>query len=650
MHHLYFDCASVILTLITVGKYFEARAKARATSSIDALVRLTPKTAVRIDKHGNEEIVDASDLRKGDMLMVRTGHSISADGVIVEGFASLDESAFTGESTPVEKSIDSSVFASTMVVSGWIKMRADKVGEDTRLSEIIRIVDEATSSKAPIQQLADKISGVFVPVVIGISLAVFAGWMLGGSELSEALIFAVSVLVISCPCALGLATPCAIMVGMGVGARRGILFKSAQALQIMHGAKTFVFDKTGTVTKGVPEVVSFEVFDADADEVLSYAASIERLSEHPFAKAIVSFASDKTNTFEISSFEQVFGGIKAADANHVFLLGNPSLFVNESVDLSVANQSLIEADKRAESSLLFAMDNRVVCRFGIRDEIKEQSAEAISYLKSKGIRCTLLSGDAKQAVSHIADIAGFDEAISQASPFEKEQYIKDAQKEGAVVMVGDGVNDAPALSLADVGVALGAGSDVAVSSAGVVIIDSSLSGVCDALSLSKKTMRIIKQNLFWALIYNAICIPIAAGCFAFAGLILNPMIAAAAMSMSSLCVVTNALRLRGFKGEHTFGVSKERNTKDEAPSVVGATITDITNNDKEGVMDIRLNVEGMMCMHCVAHVKQALEAVQGVESAEVDLDGKCALVRGKDLVADELIKAVEAAGYGATVA
>lgn len=700
---LYFESAAMILTLITLGKYFEARAKGKTTDAIAQLMDLSPKTAIRRNVDGAEEEVPVEQVRPGDILIVRAGAGVPVDGVVVEGEGTVDESIITGESVPVEKGVGSAVTGATVNRTGWFAMRAERVGADTVLAGIVRMVDEATSSKAPIEKLADKISGVFVPVVIAIALITFIIWMFVGAGVATALSHAISVLVISCPCALGLATPTAIMVGTGRGAANGILVKSAEALQTAHGVKTVVLDKTGTITKGAPEVcevlVAGGLFGScetrfvsavgAVDELkcndaiaafLSLAYSLEKRSEHPLAQAIVAYAEARNvETREVERFEQIpGGGLRGAVAGRICLAGNVRLMEDGGVDVAaVREQAQCLADE-GKTVLYFALDGELAGIVALADEPKPRSAAALAELSRMGIRTVMLTGDNERTAHAIQKRVGTDDVIAGVLPQGKEEVIRDLQKQGTVAMVGDGVNDAPALARADVGIAIGAGTDIAIDSAEIVLMKSDLADVPAAISLSRATMRNIKQNLFWALIYNVICIPVAAGALSFAGVTLNPMIAAAAMSCSSVCVVSNALRLRGWKPV-ALGEVASALEPDAAPDVAsGAALASEagvptmdgpsaedgdgspvsaghseevqTVKPKEIIMEKKLSVEGMMCQHCVAHVKKALEGVEGVEEAVVDLDSNSATAKLSADVADQvLVDAIVDAGYEAKV-
>ena len=702
---LYFESAAMILTLITLGKYFEARAKGKTTDAIAQLMDLSPKTAIRRNVDGAEEEVPVEQVRPGDILIVRAGAGVPVDGVVIEGAGTVDESVITGESVPVEKGVGAAVTGATVNRTGWFAMRAERVGADTVLAGIVRMVDEATSSKAPIEKLADKISGVFVPVVIAIALFTFVIWMFVGAGVATALSHAISVLVISCPCALGLATPTAIMVGTGRGAANGILVKSAEALQTAHGVKTVVLDKTGTITKGAPEVCEVLVakghcdsassaagrvggapsaaeaiqtsqVDAQTLAFLSLAYSIEKRSEHPLAQAIVAYAEARgAMAQEVERFEQIpGGGLRGVVAGRTCLAGNARLMEEGCIDIAGAEGGARRLADEGKTVLFFAVDGELAGLIALADEPKPRSAAALAELSRMGIRTVMLTGDNERTAHAIQKRVGTDDVIAGVLPQGKEEVIRDLQKQGTVAMVGDGVNDAPALARADVGIAIGAGTDIAIDSADIVLMKSDLADVPAAISLSRATMRNIKQNLFWALIYNVICIPVSAGALSFAGVTLNPMIAAVAMSCSSVCVVSNALRLRGWKPV-VLGATASALEPDAASGAVLASEAGVPTMDgpsaedgdgspvsaghseevqtvkpKEIIMEKKLSVEGMMCQHCVAHVKKALEGIEGVEEAVVDLDSNSATAKLSADVADQvLVDAIVDAGYEAKV-
>ena len=668
---LYFDSAGMILTLITLGKYFEARAKGRTTDAITALMDLAPKTATVV-RDGAEVIVPTEQVQVGERVIVRAGESIPVDGVVVEGTALVDESAITGESVPVEKTVGSQVTGATVSNKGWFAMEARAVGDDTTLASIIRLVDDATSSKAPIERMADKIAGVFVPVVIAIAFVTLIAWILLGAGFSVALTRAVSVLVISCPCALGLATPTAVMVGTGRGAANGILIKSAEALEGACSVDVVVMDKTGTVTEGAPQVTDVAVADGATErELMRAAGAIERKSEHPLADAVVAWvdAADGEPADAgavVDEFEQVEGGgLVASVDGHVVLAGNRRLMEDQEVDLA---QFADEADRLADGGktpLFFASDFKPLGMVAVADPIKRTSAEAVARLHQMGVKTILLTGDQRRTAVAVARQVGVDEVVAGVLPQQKEQKIRELQAGNyKVAMVGDGINDAPALARADIGIAIGAGTDVAISSADIVLMHSDPADVATSIELSHATLRKIKMGLFWALFYNALCIPIAAGALTAWGITINPMIAAAAMGFSSVFVVSNALLLRTWK-PRPVDVSHvrapelkitdiDRKADMPASSVEIDSYTDKSGTAAEGEEEMahkQLKVEGMMCDHCVAHVTEALEGIKGVKNVKVSLtDGTADLDAGLLVKNDALVKAVEDAGYKATVA
>ena len=683
---LYFESAAMILTLITLGKYFEARAKGKTTDAISKLMDLTPKTATRRRADGSEEQVAVDRVRPGDVLIVKAGEGVPVDGTVIEGDGTVDESVITGESVPVEKGPGDAVTGATINRTGWFAMRAERVGADTALAGIIRLVDEATSSKAPIEKLADKISGIFVPVVIAIAIVTFAVWMLVGGTFADALSHAISVLVISCPCALGLATPTAIMVGTGRGATSGILVKSAEALETACAVKTVVLDKTGTITKGAPQVTdvivpmpngSFTV-GASAEEgrseasaaearLLELAYSLERKSEHPLAQAVVAFAEQRgVASGEVSDFVQVpGGGIAGSIDGAACLAGNAQLMAERGIDVtSMARQAETLADD-GKTVLYFARGERLAGAIAVADVVKPTSAAAIAELRSMGIKTVMLTGDNERTAAAIQRQVGLDRVIAGVKPEGKEQVVRELAQDGRVAMVGDGINDAPALARADVGIAIGAGTDIAIDSADIVLMHSDLADVPAAIGLSRATMRNIKQNLFWALFYNAICIPVAAGVLSGIGFNLNPMIAAAAMSCSSVCVVTNALRLRRWKpskaadgdaGAPSLSEDERTNVSRETFEAAGRHPEneehhpDGAAEHPEAVARKVLHVTGMMCQHCVKRVAKALDGVEGVVQTSVDLDAERAeVLLCADVPNETLTAAVEEQDYGAEV-
>ncbi len=650
---LYFESAAMILTLITLGKYFEARAKGKTTDAIAKLMDLTPKEAARRTPDGSVEQVPVEQVRVGDLLEVKAGQSVPVDGIVIEGGGVVDESVITGESVPVGKHAGDTVTGATLNKSGWFVMRADRVGADTTLAGIIRLVDEATSTKAPIEKIADKIAGVFVPVVIVIAVVTFLVWMVLSADVSTALTHAISVLVISCPCALGLATPTAIMVGTGRGASSGILVKSAEALEVAHDVKTVVFDKTGTITTGKPVVTDIVCANGvDERGLAGLALSIEQRSEHPLAQAVAAWAEAAGGQVQPdSAFEQIAGGgVRANVGGACALAGNARLMEQAGVDASAFEPRARALADEGKTPLFFACGGKVCGLVAVADTVKPSSAAALEELRAMGLRTVMLTGDNERTAQAIQRLVGADEVIAGMLPEDKEREIRRLSAQGRVAMVGDGINDAPALARADVG------TDIAIDSADVVLMRSDVLDVPAAIQLSRSTLRNIKQNLFWALIYNAVCIPVAAGVFSFAGFTLNPMIAAAAMSCSSVCVVSNALRLRSWKPRLSSNAAQQIaatqcDMKEEAADAT-ASEQDIqaidagAPADKEIIMEKKLTVEGMMCPKCVAHVKKALEDVEGVSEAVVDLDAGTAVAKLADAVDDTvLVNAVVEAGY-----
>ena len=613
--NLYFESAAMILTLISLGKFLETRAKGKTGDAIRALMDLRPETATVL-RDGKEEIIPAEEVRVGEIIVVRAGSRIPVDGTVLEGRGSVDQSALTGESVPVEKAPGDTVAAATVNMEGYFTFRADKVGKDTTLQQVISLVEEAGGSKAPIARLADKIAGVFVPVVMGIAAVSFATWMLAGRELETALTAAISVLVISCPCALGLATPVAIMVGTGRGAAMGVLFKNGAALERLHKIDTVVLDKTGTLTTGKPEVTDVLPQNCEETELLTLAAALEQPSEHPFAKAIM----EKVAGMELpkaEDFETLPGRGVAATVDGVRYLGGNARLMQEH-GISVPEYPRLA--EQGKTPLYFAReDGFYLGAIAAADVLKTDSSQAVEAMKKLKLQVVMLTGDNGKTAAAIGNAAGIDRIISDVLPGDKAQAIKSLQQEGkCVLMVGDGINDAPALVTADAGMAIGAGTDIAMESADVVLMSGSLSGVANAIRLSKATVRNIKQNLFWAFFYNCLGIPVAA-----LGL-LNPMIGAAAMSMSSVFVVTNALRLRRFKPD--------------------APAASPIEQKEEPVMDVVIKVEGMMCTHCKARVEQVCKAVPGSADAVVDLQAKTVTVTGEASV-EALKKAITDAGY-----
>ena len=632
MHELYFESAAMILTLITVGKMLEARSKGKTTDALKSLIKLAPKTAV-ILVNGKETQVSIDKVKKGDIFVVRPGESIPVDGIIIEGSSAVNESALTGESIPVDKSKGDVVSAATINQSGFIKCEASRVGEDTTLSQIIKMVSDASATKAPIAKAADKVSGVFVPVVIAIAIITAAVWLLVGEGVGSALARAISVLVISCPCALGLATPVAIMVGSGVGAKNGILFKTAESLEQSGKIKIVALDKTGTITKGEPKVTDILAFQSDKTELLKTALALECKSEHPLAKAIVATASgdglipDEVDEFKISSGSGLSGILKGEA-----VYGGNLRYVSEFT--KIPDTAITSAEKLADEGktpLYFVKRNKLLGIIAVADEIKEDSTEAVKELHNMGLHVVMLTGDNEKTANAVGNLAGVDEVIAGVLPDGKEKVVSKLRQNGRVAMVGDGINDAPALTSADVGIAIGAGTDVAIDAADVVLMKSRLSDVPAAIRLGRATLRNIYENLFWAFIYNAIGIPIAAGLFIpLFGWRLNPMFAAAAMSLSSFCVVTNALRLN-------FVKIRKNNIKTESLKTI----------EKENLkMEKTIKIEGMMCPHCEATVKKTLEELDGVTQAVASHEkGTAVVTLEKEVPFETLKKAVEDKGY-----
>ncbi|MBQ2967365.1 MAG: heavy metal translocating P-type ATPase [Clostridia bacterium] len=619
VHGFYFESAAMILTLITVGKMLEAHSKGKTTSAIEGLMNLAPKTATLL-KDGKEITIDATDLKKGDIFIVRPGESIPADGIVSEGESAVNEASLTGESLAVDKAKGDKVSCATINQSGVLTCEATKVGEDTTLSEIIRLVSDAAATKAPIAKIADQVSGVFVPVVIGISAITFILWMLLDKSFGFALSRAISVLVISCPCALGLATPVAIMVGSGLGAKNGILFKSAVALEKAGKVSVVALDKTGTITEGKPSVTDIFPENCTKEELVMLAASLEKNSEHPLSKAILEYAGNMTLK-PVQSFRILPGNGLVAEIDGKAVFGGNLKFAEQNATVSSALKQQAEAQSAlGKTPLFFGADGSVLGMICVADTIKPDSAEAISALKNMGIRVVMLTGDNRNTATAIGKIAGVDEVISDVLPDGKEQAIRALQQKGAVAMVGDGINDAPALTRADIGIAIGAGTDVAMDAADVVLMKSTLSDVPAAIRLSRGALKTIHQNLFWAFIYNIIGIPLAAGAFiSLLGWELNPMFGAAAMSLSSFCVVTNALRL------NLLNIYNPKRDKHKT-------------HKEEKKMEKVFNVEGMMCPHCEARVKQVLEALDGVKEAiPSHTENKVTVILEKE-VSDDIIK------------
>ena len=641
MHEFYFESAAMILTLITVGKMLEARSKGKTTDALKGLMKLASKTAV-VERNGQEVTVPIEQVKKGDIFLVRPGENVPVDGVILEGTSALNEAALTGESIPVDKKPGDVVSAATLNQSGFIRCEATRVGEDTTLSQIIQMVSDAAATKAPIAKIADKVSGVFVPAVITIAVITMIVWLLAGESVGFALARGISVLVISCPCALGLATPVAIMVGNGMGAKNGILFKTAVSLEETGKVQIVALDKTGTITNGEPVVTDMVPAEGVTEEsLLALAASLEKRSEHPLAKAILKYVGEQHLTVEdVSEFEALPGNGLTAVRNGVKLAGGNYAFIRTqtevSEDLLKQSEALAEQGK---TPMFFSENGRLAGIIAVADTMKEDSRQAVSELRNMGIRVVMLTGDNERTARAIGAQAGVDDVIAGVLPDGKESVIRKLQQYGKVAMVGDGINDAPALTRADMGIAIGAGTDVAIDAADVVLMKSQLSDVAAAVRLSRATLRNIHENLFWAFFYNVIGIPLAAGVWIpIFGWTLNPMFGAAAMSLSSFCVVTNALRLNLF---NMHDAKKDKKLKNPAiiKELVDNNKTNHNQENKEiGTMKKTMKIEGMMCGHCEATVKKALEGLDGVTSAEVSHEAGTAVVELSTDVADDVLK------------
>lgn len=633
LHQLYFESAAMILTLITVGKMLESRAKGKTTDAINSLISLAPKTATVI-RDGVEQTVLAEQVRVGDIFLVRPGEIMPVDGIVLEGHSSVNEASLTGESVPVDKQAGDKVLAATQNTSGFLKCEATKVGEDTIIASVIRMTQDASASKAPIAKVADRVSGIFVPVVLAIALVTFGVWMIINGDFAHALSRGISVLVISCPCALGLATPVAIMVGSGVGAKCGVLFKSAEALELTGRAKIIALDKTGTITKGEPQVV--EVICADGvtrGELLGLAYALEKNSEHPLARAVTDYAKEYDAGLTVSDFKALAGsGVYARIQNAESevpseIYGGSYMFISTVCDISTFAVDYERLAAEGKTPLFFVRDGRALGLIAVADTVREDSSEAIAEMKKLGLRVVMLTGDNSRTAEAIGRAAGVDEVIAELLPDGKDKAVRELCGGGRVIMVGDGINDAPALTRADVGMAIGGGTDVAIESADVVLVRDSLTDALDAIRLGKSVLTNIYQNLFWAFCYNLIGIPLAAGLF---GLELDPMFGAAAMSLSSVTVVTNALRLNAFKPKHN---KTNKNIKK-------------SNKKEEKAMKITMKIQGMMCPHCEGRVRDVLSALDCVELAEVSHERDEAIITPKgDCPKELLIKTVEDAGY-----
>ena len=637
---LYFESSVMILTLITLGKFLETRSRRKTSEAISRLTELAPETAV-VERNGVETEIPIEELNAGDIVIVKPGARIPADGIIVDGNSSVDESALTGESIPVEKTVGDKIIAASINKNGFLKFRAEKVGSETTLAQIIKLVEDASASKAPIAKLADKIAGVFVPVVMTIALVTAIAWLATGHDFEFALSCAISVLVISCPCALGLATPVAIMVGTGKGAENGILIKSAEALETLHLVKTVIMDKTGTLTEGKPVVTDIYSIGMDENELLALAASAEKPSEHPLAGALIEDAEKKgINLFEAEDFRAVSGrGVTATVDGRKILAGNKYFMSENGIDVSVFEQKEKEYSNLGKTVLYFAGENNPLGLIAVQDVPKKTSRAAVKCLRDMGIDVIMLTGDNKRTAEAVARSLGITNVVSEVMPQDKEAVVRSVQEKGGrTAMIGDGINDAPALARADVGIAIGAGTDVAIESADIVLMKSDLMDAVTAIKLSKATIKNVKENLFWAFFYNIICIPLAAGVwFPAFGIKLSPMIGAAAMSMSSVCVVSNALRLKFFKVDNNCVL-------DDEPA---GEINVVSQNEYKGETNMKkeMLIEGMSCMHCSGRVEKALNGLDGV-NAKVDLEKKTAYVDlSKDVSDADLTKAVTDAGY-----
>ncbi len=661
MNELYFESAAMILTLITIGKTLESYSKGRTTDALKSLMKLAPKTA-NIIRDGQEVTVSIDEVVKGDVFVVRPGENIPVDGVVIEGTSAVNESALTGESIPVDKEPGSQVSSATLNQSGFLKCEATRVGEDTTLSQIIAMVSDASATKAPVAKLADRISAVFVPAVIGIAAAVILIWLVvtfvttGSVNIGLALQRGISVLVVSCPCALGLATPVAIMVGNGMGAKHGILYKTAEALQETGNVQIVALDKTGTITKGEPEVTEIIAGKGfDEKTLISYASALEQKSEHPLANAVTRYAAEQTTeNFDVDDFRALPGnGLTAKINGHIVFGGNAKFIGTKAAVSAELEAQAEELAGKGRTPLFFTCDGKLMGIIAVADTIKEDSAEAIRQMKNMGIHVVMLTGDNVKTAEAIGREAGVDEVVAGVLPDGKEAVIRQLQEKGSVAMVGDGINDAPALTRANIGIAIGAGTDVAIDAADVVLMKSRLTDAAAAIRLSRQTYKDIKENLFWALIYNVLLIPLAAGAYSVFGLTMNPMWGAAAMSLSSVFVVTNALRLNLFpvyavkhdrKLKHAVETDENGKLLQESAADAGIDINE--NHTEDIVMTKTAKVNGMMCQHCEGRVKGALEALDGVESAEVSHVTSTAILNLSADVADaDIAKAVTDAGY-----
>ena len=649
MNQFYFESAATILTLITVGKTLEARSKGRTTDALKALMRLSPKTAVILEGD-TEKTVSIDEVKVGDRFVVRPGDSIPVDGMVKEGESAVNESALTGESVPAEKQAGDKVYAATINTSGYMVCEASRVGEDTTLAGIIRMVSDAAATKAPIAKIADKVSGVFVPVVIGIAFVTFIVWLLVGQTFGYAMARAVSVLVISCPCALGLATPVAIMVGNGMGAKSGILFKTAAVQELMGKVQIVALDKTGTITTGIMRVTDVILAEGmDENELLTAAYALESKSEHPISKAIIDHAKEHNiDLQETSGFEVLSGNGLKADLNGSSIAGGNVKFITSILgDNAIGSLGRIdELSAQGKTPVLFTTGKKLLGIIGVADTIKDDTPEAVAELKKMGIHTVMLTGDNEITAAEIAKKAGVDEVVAGVLPDGKEAVIRTLMEHGKVAMVGDGINDAPALTRADVGIAIGAGTDIAIDAADVVLMKNSIRDVAAAIRISRATLKNIHENLFWAFFYNVIGIPLAAGCYVAAfGWTLNPMFGAAAMGLSSFCVVSNALRLNGLK---VHDGTKDKSVKNPVDHKIiqPEEVYNINDTHKKENDEMKIKVNGMMCAHCEAHVKKALEAIDGIESATASHEENTVTITTSKDVDEALIRdAITEAGY-----
>lgn len=680
LHQLYFETSAMIVTLITIGKTLEAYAKGKTTNALKSLINLTPKTAI-LKSGDTEKEVKAEDVKVNDVFVLRTGDIVPVDGIVIKGNGAINESALTGESVPVDKEIGANVSAGTVFLSGYMECKAVRVGEDTTLSQIIQLVEGASTSKAPIAKLADKVSGVFVPTVMGIAVVTFIVWMILNVGVEYALQRAIAVLVISCPCALGLATPVAVVVGSGKGAKNGILFKTAESLELSGLADVVIFDKTGTITKGEPKVVEI-VENDDRDELVKIAYSLEKLSAHPLAKAVVNYA-DGGEYYDVQDFEVLSGSGLKGRINGETILGGNKKFISNQVEIPEnLEKSAENLSRTGKTPMFFVKGDKVLGIIAVADEIKSDAKEAVTALKNMGIKVVLLTGDNQIVADAVAKEVGIQEVVAGVLPHQKAEVVEKMKEFGKVVMVGDGINDAPALTQATVGMAIGAGSDIAIDSASVVLVKNDLTSVVKCLRLGRATRRNVKQNLFWAFIYNLLAIPVSAGVFiSLLGFELNPMLGAGAMSLSSVCVVTNALRLNllnvdgsahdkprrkrakkensSYKKKGTERKEKSTEPRDDEkckkiepcyiPKPTSIAERPEIKGQKENEEMIKiLTVENMMCMHCVARVKKILESIDGVATATVDLDTDTATVTLiRDLPLSTLTTPLAADGYPA---